>query len=63
MDSLRWDWSKMGNDFDLVKYFSKFVAGTQKPSKEEMINRYITGNITKQQLEEFMKGCKDVGLR
>ena len=45
----------MDNDFDFVKYFSNFVAGTQKPSKEDMINRYITGNITKQQLDEFMK--------
>ena len=49
----------MDNDFDFVKYFSKFVAGTQKMSKEEMINKYIAGNITKQQLDEFMKGCKD----
>ena len=49
----------MDNDFDFVKYFSNFVAGTQKSSKEEMINRYIRGTITKQQLDEFMKGCKD----
>ena len=47
------------NDFDFVKYFSNFVAGTQKPSREEMINRYIRGTITKQQLDEFMKGVKD----
>ena len=45
----------MGNDFDFVKYFSNFVAGQQKPSKEEMINKYIAGTITKQQLDEFMK--------
>ena len=49
----------MQNNFDLVKYFSKFVAGTQKPSKEEMINKYIAGTITKQQLDDFMKGIKD----
>ena len=49
----------MNNDFDFVEYFSKFVAGMQKPSKEEMINRYIRGTITKVQLDEFMKGCKD----
>ena len=53
------DWSNMGNDFDFVKYFSKFVAGQQKPSKEEMINKYIAGTITKQQLDEFMKGIKN----
>ena len=53
----------MGNDCDFVKYFSNFVAGQQKPSKEEMINRYIRGTITKQQLDEFMEGCKDVELR
>ena len=43
------------NDFDFVKYFSNFVAGTQQPSREEMINKYIAGRITKQQLDEFMK--------
>ena len=48
-------WGFMDNDFDFVKYFSNFVAGQQKPSKADMINRYITGNITKQQLDEFMK--------
>ena len=63
MDNLRLDWNNMGNDFDFVKYFSNFVAGQQKPSKEEMINRYIRGTITKQQLDEFMKGCKGVELR
>ena len=47
------------NDFDFVKYFSNFVAGTQKPSKADMINRYIAGKITKQQLDEFMEGLKD----
>ena len=47
------------NDFDFVKYFSNFVAGTQKPSKADMINRYIAGKITKQQLNEFMKGLKN----
>lgn len=45
----------MDNDFDFVEYFSKFVAGQQKPSREEMINRYIAGTITKAQLDEFMK--------
>ena len=45
----------MSDDFDFVKYFSNFVAGTQKPSKTEMINRYIRGTITKQQLDEFIK--------
>ena len=59
MDNCPLDWSNMDKDFDFVKYFSNFVAGTQKPSKEEMINRYIRGTITKQQLDEFMKGCKD----
>ena len=49
----------MDNNFDLFKYFSKFVAGTQKPSKEDMINRYIRETITKAQLDEFMKGCKE----
>lgn len=48
----------MDNDFDFVKYFSNFVAGQQKPSKTDMINRYITGKITKQQLDEFMKRYK-----
>ena len=48
----------MDNDFDFVKYFSKFVAGTQKMSKAEMINKYICGIITKQQLDEFMEGIK-----
>lgn len=47
------------NDFGFVKYFSNFVAGTQKPSKAEMINKYIRGTITKQQLDEFMKGCRN----
>ena len=46
----------MDNDFDFVKYFSNFVASTQKPSKAEMINKYIAGRITKQQLDEFMEG-------
>ena len=45
--------------WNFVKYFSDFVAGTQKPSREEMINRYIAGKITKQQLDEFMEGVKD----
>ena len=49
----------MNNDFDFVKYFSNFVAGTQKPSKAEMINKYIAGRITKQQLDEFMEKCKN----
>ena len=49
----------MTNDFDFVKNFSNFVAGTQKPTKAEMINRYIHGTIPKQQLDEFMEGCKD----
>ena len=49
----------MTNDFDFVKYFNNFVAGTQKPSKADMINRYIAGKITKQQLDEFMEGVKD----
>ena len=43
------------NDFYFVKYFSNFVAGTQKPTKAEMINKYIQGSITKQQLDEFME--------
>ena len=43
------------DDFDFVKYFSNFVAGTQKPTKDDMINRYVLGKITKQQLDEFMK--------
>lgn len=47
------------NDFDFVKYFNNFVAGTQKPSKADMINKYITGRITKKQLDEFMEGVKD----
>ena len=47
------------NDFDFVKYFNNFVAGTQQPSREEMINKYIAGRITKQQLDEFMEGVKD----
>ena len=49
----------VNNNFGFVKYFSNFVAGTQKPSKADMINRYIAGKITKQQLDEFMEGCKD----
>ena len=49
----------MNNDFDFVKYFSNFVAGTQQPTKAEMINKYIAGKITKQQLDEFMEGVKD----
>ena len=47
------------NDFDFVKYLNNFVAGTQKPTKAEMINKYIAGKITKQQLDEFMEGVKD----
>ena len=39
------------NDFDFVKELFKIA----QPSKADMINRYITGNITKQQLDEFMK--------
>lgn len=49
----------MNNDFDFVKYFSNFVAETQKPTKAEMINKYIAGKITKQQLDEFMEGLKN----
>ena len=41
----------MNNDFDFVKYFSNFVAGTQKPSKADMINRYVLGKITKQAIK------------
>ena len=59
MDNLDLIWGFMDNDFDFVKYFSNFVAGTQKPSKADMINRYIAGKITKQQLDEFMEGVKD----
>jgi hypothetical protein len=39
------------NDFDFVKEFFKVA----QPSKADMINRYITGKITKQQLDEFME--------
>ncbi len=49
----------MNNDFDFVKYLNNFVAGKQKPSREDMINKYISGKITKQQLDEFMKGVRD----
>ena len=55
MDNLVLIWGFMDNDFDFVKYFSNFVAGTQKSSREEMINKYIAGKITKQQLDEFME--------
>ena len=41
----------MNNDFDFVKYFSDFVAGTQKHSKADMINRYVLGKITKQMIK------------
>ena len=35
------------NDFDLVKYFNKFVAGTQKPTKAEIINKIgVGGQLT-----------------
>ena len=39
------------NDFDFVKELFKVA----QPSKADMINRYIRGTITKQQLDEFMK--------
>ena len=52
-------WGFMDNNFDFVKCFSNFVAGTQKPSKADMLNRYIAGKITKKQLDEFMEGVKD----
>jgi len=39
------------NNFDFVKELFKVA----QPSKADMINRYIIGKITKQQLDEFMK--------
>ena len=43
------------NDFDFVKEFFKVA----QPSKNDMIQKYVLGFITKQQLDEFTKGCKD----
>lgn len=43
------------NDFDFVKELFKVA----QPSKADMINRYIAGKITKQELDEFMEGVKD----
>lgn len=44
------------NDFDFMNYFNNFIM---LETKESMIKKYIDGKITKQQLDEFMKGCKD----
>jgi len=41
----------MTEDFDFLKELFKFG----KPTKEEMINKYILGYITKKQLDEFME--------
>ena len=46
----------MGNDCDFIKELFKVA----QPSKNDMIQKYVLGLITKQQLDEFMKGCKDV---
>ena len=45
----------MKNDF--INYFNNFIM---LETKESMIKKYIDGKITKQQLDEFMEGCKDV---
>ena len=45
----------MDNDFDFVKELFKVA----QPSKNDMIQKYVLGLITKQQLDKFMKGCKD----
>ena len=44
----------MQNDFDFMNYFNNFINSSTL-TKEEMINKYIAGTITKQQLDEFMK--------
>ena len=44
----------MGEDFDFAKYFNNFINRLVL-TKEEMINRYIKGTITKQELDDFMK--------
>ena len=42
--------------FNFVNYFKNFI-NSSATTKEEMINKYIKGQITKQELDEFMKGC------
>ena len=39
--------------FDFAKYLNDFVANM--PEQDKMINDYLNGKITKQQLDEFMK--------
>ena len=45
------------NDFDFVKYLNSFM--TKQPPSHKYINDYLAGKITKQQLDEFMKGVRD----
>ena len=45
----------MDNDFDFVKELFKVA----QPSKNDMIQKYVLGLITKQQLDDFMKGIKN----
>jgi len=44
----------MSNDFDFMNYFNNFI-NRSTITKEEMINKYIKGQITKQELDKFMK--------
>ena len=45
----------MGNDFNFIKELFKVA----QPSKNDMIQKYVLGLITKQQLDDFMKGIKN----
>ena len=43
--------------FDFAQYLNNFVNNL--PEQDKYINDYLNGRITKQQLDEFMKGVKD----
>lgn len=42
---------------DFAKYLNDFINNL--PQQDKYINHYLNGRITKQQLDEFMEGCKD----
>lgn len=39
--------------FDFVEYFNGFINNL--PTKDKMIMKYINGEITKKELDEFMQ--------
>lgn len=43
--------------FDFVEYFNGFINNL--PTKDKMIMKYINGEISKDELDLFMKGQKN----